>query len=115
MGKPVKDKKTYIHNLIHNLIHKNGYAHLYERLHRFDFVQHVKNDLYAVDVAEMNPETLGKIMCSFDTGDVMATRQDLFSGVTFGGDCEDFLRELVALCLAYAIWDVIMTELEEGE
>ena len=42
---------------------------------------------------------------SFEIGDVMASKKDLFNNVSFNGDCEEILRELVSLCLAFAIRD----------
>lgn len=95
-------KNEYITNLTTNLITKNRYdAHPLSA----DFVTHVKDDLEFLDVKSMTPETLGRIMGSFEIGDVMASKKELFEGVTFGGDCEQLLRELVALCLALAIRD----------
>ncbi len=42
-------------------------------------------------------------MCSFDVGDVMAKKAELFDKVHFAGNCGGLLREMVSLCLAYAI------------
>jgi len=42
-------------------------------------------------------------MCSFEIGDVMSNHPG--KEVLFGGDCEDMLREMVSLCLAYVIHD----------
>jgi hypothetical protein len=49
-------------------------------------------------------------MCSFEIGDVMAGKKDLFNSVHFSGDCEELLRELVSLCLAFAIRDRLSEE-----
>ena len=97
--------REYIVNLRKHLILKNRYARTFIMLSRPDFVRHVTLDLIAGDVRDMSPETLGKIMCSFEIGDVMASKQELFEGVHFSGDCEEMLRELVSLCLAYMIRD----------
>jgi hypothetical protein len=67
------------------------------------FIQHVKKQLEVSDVADMSPETLGKIMGSLELGDVMASKAELLGNLHFSGDCGDMLRELVAICLAYAI------------
>lgn len=96
--------RQYILNLTDNLIGRNNYKEVFSKIRsQEEFIDFVKMDQYCGEVRKMNPETLGKIMCAFDIGDVMATRQDLFNGVNFSGDCEEFLRELVSLCLAYAI------------
>lgn len=98
--------RQYIINLTNNLIGKNHYDSVFHRIaSNNEFVQHVRTDLFCGDVQDMSPETLGKIMCSFEIGDVMASKNDLFSNITFVGDCEDMLRELVSLCLAYVIRD----------
>ena len=103
--------REYIQNLTDNLIAKNHYDVVDlklrgEKNYPASLVDHVKLDLAAGDVRKMNPETLGKIMCSLETGDVMANKQELLvDNLGFGGDCEDLLRELVSLCLAFAIRD----------
>ncbi len=70
---------------------------------RADFLNHIKLSIEAGEVKDMRPETLGKIMDSFEIGDVMATKRDLLEGLSFAGDCGEMFRELVALCLAYVI------------
>ena len=96
--------RQYIQNLTDNLTGKNRYDEIWERIQNADeFLKHIKTDLEIGDVRDMNPETLGKIMCSLETGDVMASKDDLFKGVHFGGDCGEMLREMVALSLAYVI------------
>ena len=98
--------RQYIVDLTNYLISKNRYDEILHRIVDWDkFVQHVKLDLESGDVRTMNPNTLGRIMCSFEIGDVMASKKDLFNGVSFSGDCEEMLRELISLCLAYAIRD----------
>lgn len=97
--------RQYIVNLTNNLIGKNRYDEVFHKLRNSsdEFIEYVKCDLETGDIRDMNPETLGKIMCSFELGDVMATKKELFQRVTFDGFCEDMFRELVSLCLAYAI------------
>lgn len=96
--------RQYIVNLTNNLIGKNRYDEIFYRIGNSDkFVEHVKTDLEAGDVRTMSPAKLGEIMCSFEIGDVTASKEDLFCGVDFGGDCEGMLREIVSLCLAYVI------------
>lgn len=96
----------YIVNLTNYLIGKNHYDEVFNRIRNPEkFLDHIKTDLYADDVRKMSHAKLGEIMCSFDIGDVMASREDLFNGTSFDGNCEEFLRELVSLCLAYAIRD----------
>ncbi len=96
--------RQYIVNLTNHLIGKNRYDATFYRINNLEkFVEHVKTDLEAGDVRTMSPAKLGEIMCSFEVGDVVAGKEDLFNGVHFSGDCEEMLRELVSLCLAYAI------------
>lgn len=102
--------RKYIKDLTDHLIKKNRYDEVDLRLREGkDFpdslVNHVRVDLEASDVLSMNPETLGKIMANFEIGDVMASKKELVDKLHFNGDCEDLLRELVALCLAYVIRD----------
>ncbi|MDO8633074.1 MAG: hypothetical protein Q7K38_00790 [Candidatus Wildermuthbacteria bacterium] len=102
--------RQYIVNLTDNLIGKNRYDEIVRRIGiGNEFVRHVKIDLECGDVRNMSPETLGKIMCSFEVGDVVASQLELFEGVHFSGDCEEMLRELVSLCLAYVIRDRLDT------
>lgn len=103
--------REYIVNLTNNLIGKNRYDEIFRRMdNRNEFLTHVKFDLDSGDVRDMTPETLGKIMCSFEIGDVLSSHPG--KEVTFSGDCEDFLRETVSLCLAYAIRGRLNQELE---
>ena len=95
--------KQYIDNLIKDLVEKNEYRKEFYKLGTDEFIKHVKTDLYSGDVKTMDPSTLGRIMCSFEIGDVLTSKRNLFNGVCFGGDCGEMLRELVSLCLAYAI------------
>jgi hypothetical protein len=98
--------KQYIVNLTNHLISKNGYDATFYRINNLEnFVKHVKTDLEAGDVRAMSPAKLGEIMCSFEIGDVMASKNDLFDNTHFSGDSEELLRELVSLCVAYAIRD----------
>lgn len=100
--------REYIVNLTNNLIGKNNYDEIWAHRSRLGgyegFLKHVKVDLENCDdVRNMNPETLGKIMCSFEIGDVMSSHPG--REVLFTGDCEQLLRDLVATCLAYVIRD----------
>lgn len=100
--------KQYIVNLTNHLISKNHYNETFQRVRDLDeFVEHVKIDLEAGDVRTMSPAKLGEIMCSLESGDVLASGRDLFNNTHFSGDCEEFLRELVSLSLAYVIRDRI--------
>jgi hypothetical protein len=95
--------RPYIVNLTNNLIGKHDYDRLSKRMDRLNFFEHVKDGLEVHDVEEMTPETLGRILCSLEIGDVMASKAEMLNGLHFSGDCEDMLRGLVATCLAYAI------------
>lgn len=99
----------YIQNLTDNLIGKNCFDRMWKDHYYHEgvgFFKHVRNDLLCcADVSKMSPETLGKIMCAFEVGDVVASKKELFDNITFSGDCEEMLRELVAVCLAHVIVD----------
>ncbi len=102
--------REYIKNLTDNLIGKNRYDEVDLKMrgqqgYPGNLVDHVKVDLEAGDIQDMNPETLGKIMANLEIGDVMASRKELFDNLHFSGNCEDLLRELVALCLAFVVRD----------
>lgn len=100
-GKMSKDKQ-YLVNLTDNLIAKNGYDRL--SLSRPVVREFIFQDLaYGGDVFKMSSTRLGEIMGTFETGDVIATRNDLFGLIHFSGDCKSLLCELVAACLAYYI------------
>ncbi len=98
--------RKYIQDLTDNLIGKNRYDDLLRRIKdKVKFVEHVKLDLESGDIQKMTPETLGKIMCSLELGDVMASKVEILKKVVFGGDCNLMLRELVSQCLAFVIRD----------
>jgi hypothetical protein len=104
--------RKYIVDLTDNFIGKNNYVRTFKTLNKKMFLGFVKNDLYCGEVKKMSPATLGKIMCSFEVGDVSIVHPG--KGVPFAGDCEDMLREVVALCLAYVIRDRLDPNEQEG-
>jgi len=107
--------RPYIVNLTDNLIGKYRLDDVFKRMgDRDEFLEHVRFDLESIDVKDMKPETLGKIMCSFEVGDVAAVKRELFQEVSFAGDCGEMLRELVALCLAYVIRERLEPITERG-
>ncbi len=98
--------RKYIEDLTNNLIGRNRYDTLMGHMDddRDKFLEYVQIALRCGDVSDMKPETLGKIMCSFEIGDVPASHYELFSTIRFdSGDCDDLLRTLVSICLAYTI------------
>ena len=99
--------REYIKNLTNHLIDTHHYDdEVWSRSNtRTSFPRHVALDLEANDIRDMSPETLGRILCSLEIGNVMASKNELFCALHFAGDCEEMLRELVALCLAYVIRD----------
>lgn len=102
--------RQYIVNLTNHLISNNRYDEvLLKIVDRDVFVQHIKLDLETGDVFDMSPETLGRIMCSLEIGDVLVRTLNSagFSGdrIRFNSDCEKMLRELVSLFLAVVIRD----------
>ncbi|MSU55616.1 MAG: hypothetical protein EXS46_03730 [Candidatus Taylorbacteria bacterium] len=106
--------RKYIDDLTDNLIGKHKFAVLFDRSldvreHDVDFVDASRHILEHDDVAQMKPETLGRIMCGFEIGDVMTAHPG--KEVTFAGDCECMFREIVALCLAHAIYQKLQLSL----
>lgn len=105
------DKMTpYIVNLTNSLIGKHRFNDLFFNRHRsFDyktkFIEMVAYDLEMNDVRQMNPETLGRVLCSLETGDVLTGKKEILGGLHFSGDPGETLREMVAVCLAYVIRD----------
>ncbi len=100
--------KVYIKNLVSHLIRKNHYEEVFRRIaDSGEFIKHIKTDLEFGDVRSVTPAKLGEIMCAFEDGDVLATKEELFANVHFYGDCRELLRELVSLCLAYKIKNVL--------
>ena len=105
--------RKYIENLTDALIHKNYLDRVFELMIgiRETFLKQVSVELLVGDVAKMNPETLGKIIASFETGDVPLSHQEIFENARFSGDCEDFLRRVASLFLAAVIFERL--ELDE--
>jgi hypothetical protein len=100
-------KKTqYIVNLTNDLITRNRY----DGVPKKDFLEVVADDLERRDVAKMNPATLGKILCSIESGDVLIGKAELLGALHFSGDCDRLLRELVARVLAQVIKDRLENE-----
>jgi len=90
----------YIYNLTNTLIGNGRYDLM---MATETLAKHIQIDLACGAVREMKPETLGKIMGAFETGDVMLTRNEIFQDIKFSGDCEEFLCDIVAICLASVI------------
>lgn len=103
-------KADYIANLTRDLAGRNHFGMSLEKLEtREAFIAFAQTQLCGGDVGKMNPATLGRIMCSFEIGDVLASKEELCMRITFAGNCEDLLRELVATCLAYKIYHYLKT------
>jgi hypothetical protein len=106
--------RVYIINLTDHLIRKHRFDDDMGRLltgwsiaisNESDFLARVAQTLEFGAIRDMNPERLGYIMALFEIGDVMTTKEEIFEHVRFSGDCEDFLRQQVAFCLACVIRD----------
>jgi hypothetical protein len=94
----------YLQNLTDQLIGTNNLDQLWNRAPDQDtFLEWVELGLEVDEVGDMRPETLGKILCSFEVGTIMITREELFNELRFAGDCEQTLCHLVSRCLAYLI------------
>jgi hypothetical protein len=96
----------YIKNLTNNLIGKHRFDEFFRRrIGKTSFIDSVRIMLETADVRVMNPETLGRVLCSLEIGDVMLGKKELFGGLHFSGDPGETLREMVAACLAQVIHD----------
>ena len=97
--------RQYIINLTDNLIGK----HRLDRKQKFLNGEEVLRKFYEAtienDVAQMSPETLGKIMCSLEIGDVMISQEEFRLKCLFWGDGRDMLNILVTFFLARVIYD----------
>jgi hypothetical protein len=95
----------YLVNLSNSLIGSNRYDEKARSYldRRPQFRKQLAVDLSICEVSEMKPAKLGEIMAAFDVGDVMATKEEIFELVHFAGDCEEMLREIVSVCLAFYI------------
>ena len=97
--------REYIVNLTNHIINGNHYDEIWERMgcDPEAFLRHITISLEVGPIANMTYETLGKIMGNLDVGDVSVGKLNLEVG--FNGSCGDFLRSVVARCLAYVIRD----------
>lgn len=105
----------YIVNLTDNLIGRHRLDERFRRTSKSSFVTQVTDILEFDDVKKMNPETLGRVLCSLETGDVAAGKSDLFSRLHFSGDPGETLRELVSICLAYVIHSRLDPGMQESQ
>lgn len=103
--------RKYIANLTSHLIEKNGYVQTFAKWAQDDakgFAYCVQCDLEARDVGEMNPGTLGSILCEFEPGDTgLSCKEDIVAHI----DCASpkiMLYAIVSLFLA----DVIVRRLQ---
>lgn len=105
----------YIQRITDSLIGKHRFNESFHRTpHKAIFIESTATTLEVDDVEKMSPGTLGRILCSFEIGDVMARKEELIGGLHFSGDLSAMLRELVSVCLAYAIHDRLDPTMEES-
>lgn len=94
--------REYIVNLTNTLIGKNHFDDL-ASVSGERFLDYVTQVLDVAEVRELCPETLGKIICAFELGDLQVSKQEMQRRIYFSGEGEDMLRHLVSFCLALAI------------
>lgn len=98
--------RTNILLITNNLISKYQYWKLFEEINDLDaFVRRVTEHLREHEIDFLTPAELGVTICSFDPGDIVTTQQGVFTNAFFTGDTEKYLRQMLALCLAYIIRD----------
>ena len=98
--------REYIVNLTNNLIGKHGFDLMFDSMksraqtpeYKEKFVELVHITIGSRDVREMSPETLGKVMCSFEGSELPAVTPSLFFGYP-----DEFLRNAVSRFLSYSI------------
>lgn len=96
--------RQYIINLTDHLIGRYNLEQAFgRRKDKETFIEDVKFVLDVDAVGEMTGQRLGHIMSSFEVGDVPATQAELMRYVSFAGDCDGFLRQIVSTSLAYTI------------
>jgi hypothetical protein len=111
----MRNGTKYLTDLTNNLIGIHRLDKVWRRHEKgghLEFLTRVSMVLETQDVSNMNPETLGKIMCSIDIKELMIKPEDElltileggFNSIFFCGDGEKTLRRGVAICLAYLIW-----------
>lgn len=110
--------RPYIENLTNTLIGEHRFRDIFMKLetnpdHHIEFVEVAKHTLEFQNVSHMSPETLGKIMCAFEIGDVVSLHPK--DEVKFSSDCELMFRQQVACFLAYAIDGKLRKELAPKE
>jgi len=107
-------RKKYIDNLMDDLIRRNHLRVFWDSAPTdYEFVKFAMRIL-SPEFAIMRPETLGRIMASFEVGQVLTKKDELFSHLDFNGDCEDLQRDLTALCFAYAVKERFVWEDREN-
>jgi hypothetical protein len=98
--------KRYLEHLTNHLIA----CHRYDSFLKRNFVDMVQASLYNLDVSDMSPETLGKIMCSIDECFLVVNRGELLTSLIFGGSGRNLLADLVSRALAFIIEDRLKDE-----
>ncbi len=110
----------YIKNLSNDLIGKHDFKAIFRLMrastkdstdHKDQFIKYVEGHLEAHAVKSMSPETLGRVMCSFDRDDLKVVMEDVFKHVHYHpDDMEKTFREIVSSTLACAIWSYLSPE-----
>lgn len=106
--------QKYLINLTNQLIDQHRYDAVYAaagcpRINSPEFglfFHPLKLDIEIQFLARVSGATMGRIMCSLDTGDVLAQGSDFLreGAFPFTGDCRQLQMHITATCLAYAIY-----------
>lgn len=105
-----KPSPKYIKDLVSNLIGENpDWKEIFQRDPQ-KFRSGLKNLIRVFHVDDMNAATLGRILCSFQLGEVEVNNLDIFTEVRYSGRMDDYLRELVSFCLAHVVMKRFLTE-----
>ena len=99
--------RQYIVNLTNNLIGKHGFDLMFRHMGtdavnklgwKEGFVRLVNMTISAREVRKMSPETLGKVVCSFEQSEIPCNTPAFFFG-----EPDQFLRNTVSHFLAWSI------------
>lgn len=94
----------YVVSLTNNFIGAFHFDEAYKLMPLEVFMTFAKQCLLgASELRDMSDETLGKLMCSFEAGDMRTTKAELFRSVDFDGTSREMVREMAAFYLACAI------------
>ncbi len=100
----MNEQMQYLVDLTDGLIKKNRYVEMRQNLgyKKEHFLTHVKVHLAISDVADMNPETQGRILSVINQLPVESEK--FFGGLRYSMSGKELLLDMVSLALAHVIF-----------